>query len=78
MAQRDDKGRFVRTTPDYKAMYESKCEEVKTLNKKMSDMTIEYANAAGEIENKNYRIAFLYEHSPFWAKWKYNREFKKG
>lgn len=25
MKQRDEKGRFVRTTPDYKALYEAEC-----------------------------------------------------
>lgn len=76
--KRDEKGRFVRTTPDYKAMYLAKCEEAKALNNKMADVSMEYAKLAGKFENLTYRVTYLYEHATFWRKWLYRREFEKG
>jgi hypothetical protein len=79
MKQRDPQtGKFVRTTPDYKAMYLAKCEEAKSLNNKMADLSTEYAKLAGKFENLTYRVAYLYEHATFWRKCLYRREFEKG
>lgn len=59
-------GKFVRTKPDYKAMYE----QAKT---EMEDM-VDHDSFKDIVE----KYAFLYAHAPFWLKWLYNRKFKKG
>ena len=63
-------GKFVRTKPDYKAMYEDACQEREAARSA-------YIEAMQKVEYKNYRISFLLDHAPFWLKWMYNRRFKK-
>lgn len=72
MAQRDPKtGKFVRTKPDYKAMYEDACQEREAARSA-------YMGAMQKVEYKNYRISFLLEHAGPILRWRYNRKFKKG
>ena len=63
MAQRDEKGRFVRTKPDYKAMYDA---NVKAFKKVIDNWT--------EAEKQR---DFLLQHAPFLLRWMYNRKFKE-
>lgn len=64
MVKRDEKGRFVRTKPDYKVMYKNK---ERALVKAVKHWT------EAEIQRD-----FLLSHAGPILRWVYKRKFKKG
>ena len=76
--KRDEKGRFVRTTPDYKVMYE--VEHTKYLSEKNFSRELQRV-----IDNLNImrchdqlKIDFLLNSCPFWVRWMFRKQFEKG
>ena len=85
MKKHDPKtGKFVRTKPDYKALYEetqNKLAEVESSRNHYSALLdrekIETHNLRIDVKLANERIEFLLDHCAFWVKWMYKRQFKK-
>lgn len=77
--QRDPKsGKFVRTTPDYKAMYLKADAERQDAIDRYNRTLQNYNDVMKSFKIQCLKNEFLYDHCPFWVKWLYKRQFKEG
>ena len=68
---RNERGQFVRTKPDYKALYEQEKAAFVKMRKERDDYF-------EQLEEVRTFLEFFIDHSPFWVRWAFNREFGKG
>ena len=76
--QRDPKtGKFVRTTPDYKALYEAECSAHDREKEAFLEMRKERNKLQRKAADYGMRLKFLLHHCGPICKWLYKRKFCK-